>query len=584
MTLARTLLKTAAIGAALMTSTSAFAQWQGTWEINGTRTGLIQSGDYVTGQMVSGDIIQGVLSPDKKVLRGVHKKSGRKYTIELKLSAANKFRGGVFQIANGYPINPQLAMRWNGTATRQTSAGAAREAAKQSFLNEQSSAVRNWINGVENMRGSSVAVAAPASQSANAAVQQAPATVDTGVQGTWNITIKGTQYGPFESRNQAFAFSTPDRNGVVTGTSIGRNNVIFIGRVQSGSNRKLHGIWMEAKRGVATGRWGLMEVRTSGEPATAMQARFSIGYRKPSGAWVGRAPGQPGMVGSGPKLHSNPIRLLGVSQAQAQWRNLLAKKSPFPAIHGLWPTREIDAAIQPWIRGETEVARFGGTQLVDPCVAKCMGKEPQQLTLFGANIEGRKNRERVLEFSGFVNTSASLLQNGKAIRLPANGSTKIFDRTRENAVKFNDKGRGDIDLFVSPPRQIEMFCDRNTNFRLGRAGFPLPEAAWSDPLTEIRISYSGSVIEWGAIRNATRRLTPRKSANFDWSQIDFTPYGWHRDFKKQWSELNRFVSKYEIDPEKLNDEIPCYRTEAAFAEPNGKRDLTFYLRTDVQVR
>ncbi len=579
-------LKSAAIVAAMLSSTSAYAQWAGTWKIDGNDAKLEQNSDFVSGVMYGKGRLQGLVSPDKKILRGVYTLSsnGQNYNVEFKLDTLAEFDGQVVRSEYGFPGSGALSLTWKGS--RQSGASAIgnplnrNPSQRGAFLRSLSKEQRSWIG---KMRPKSAA-AASRNSNGSGSNNVAAASTDTGVKGAWNITIDGTEYGPFANRRQAIAFGAPDRNGIVTGTSIGRDNVIFIGRAQNGSNRKLHGIWMEASRGQATGRWGLMEVRTSGESATSMQARFSIGYRKPSSAWRGRAPGQPGMGGQGPKIHSNQLRVPTVSQAQAQWRRLIQKGSPFPGIHGLWPTAEIDAAIQPWIRGEKTAAQFGGQQLVDPCKAKCMGKEPTTLSMFGANIDAQKNRERNLEFSGFVNVAASLVRKGeRPIALTSKGSNRVFDRSRENKVKFNDSGVGDISFFVNPPRHTEIYCNRNTNYRLGRASFSIPAGVWSDPFADLTTSYSGSLTEWDLTVAGSLVLRPRRLA-YSYNRDGFRPYGWSKNFKQHWSDFKKFNAQYPSDNHELSDQVPCFRTEAEFAESDGRRNLLLWLRTDIQVR
>lgn len=493
MTLARTILKTAAIGAALMTSTSAFAQWAGTWTVNGKDTGLIQSDDFVTGQMRGGGIIRGVLSPDKKILRGVFSRGSTKQTIELRLNGNEKFTGGIVSFNGGYPIAQTRNVRWFGQLKRQSSPIRANNSSRDAFLNEQSSRVQSWIRTVTNMRGP----ATVSGERPNAASQAPAAAANVGLQGSWNITIQGTEYGPFADRRQAFAFSAPDRNGVVTGTSMGRNNVIFIGRMQGGRSGKFHGVWMEkGRRGQATGRWGLMEARTGGQPASSMQVFFSIGYRKPQKAYTGRVPGQPGMEAKGPRITSEKVATPPVSQAQAAWRSLLRKNSPFPGIHGIWPTSEIDAAIQPWIRGETQSARFGGNQLVDPCVAKCMGKEPTQFRATLIDIHGDKAFEAATEWAGVGSAAVSIVDaNNKVTQRYS--ARKFFDISRDAAIKdWRDRG-------VQPPPRTEeylypCFISRSTQRdRSTRISFVA--GTWSDPLLDLKISTQFKLIEVGSI-------------------------------------------------------------------------------------
>ena len=198
----------------------------------------------------------------------------------------------------------------------------------------------------------------------NAAVSGVASAVPDSIEGGWGLTIRGSEYGPFKSRRQAFMFSKPDRNGVVVGHAPG-GAVMFIGAQQPGS-RNVRGVWMEKAPGTTnqtTGRWGLMEARLGGEPASSMDIRMSVGYRAPDAAWALNNPGMPGMQGRGSRLSNEAVQLPPVRTVQSAWDGMVRKPSPYSAIHGIWPTTKMDTAIQAGC-AERRERQFGGSQVV----------------------------------------------------------------------------------------------------------------------------------------------------------------------------------------------------------------------------
>ena len=95
MTIVRTLLKTAALGAALLTSTSAFAQWQGTWDTSYGRIKLQQTGKYVHGDYGNWGTVEGLLNDDNRTIRGLYRRNddGTYGFFEWRLNTGSSFTG-----------------------------------------------------------------------------------------------------------------------------------------------------------------------------------------------------------------------------------------------------------------------------------------------------------------------------------------------------------------------------------------------------------------------------------------------------------------------------------------------------------
>lgn len=341
-----------------------------------------------------------------------------------------------------------------------------------------------------------IAVSAPADAQSgiprqNSAVIGSASTTSDTIEGGWGLTIRGSEYGPFKSRRQAFMFSKPDRNGVVVGHAPG-GAVMFIGAQQAGS-RNVRGVWMEKAPGTTfqtTGRWGLMEARLGGEPASSMDIRMSVGYRAPDAAWAVNNPGMPGMQGRGSRLSNEAVQMPTVRTIQGAWEAMVRKPSPYSAIHGIWPTSKINTAIQAWVRGETQNASFGGSRSVDPCAAKCMGKEPENLLVRLLALYGIG--ERRTEFYGNLRAKVDVV-NARGRMQKAVGDQSIFQRPRNNAIKRQGQGFG----VVGPPMVgLVLTCEAGSTYpSLGQANFKLPSTAWSDPNFEIIVDPVSALVE-----------------------------------------------------------------------------------------
>jgi len=555
---ARTILKTAAIGAALMTSTSAFAQWAGEWTINGTNTSLMQADDYVSGQMGRTGVIQGVLSPDKKILRGVFKRGNTRQTIELKLNRDEKFVGGIVSFNGGYPVASTRNIRWTGQLKRRSSPVGSNNSGQQSFLNEQSRRVQGWIRNVANMRG-----AATASVSRPTAVVQAPEADIYPIEGNWSVTVQGAEYGPLRARRMVLQFTNPDSNGLVVGRAPGKP-LVMIGRRDGNSG--FRGVWMETAGPTnfsTTGRWGVVQASSyRNANGSGMDARFSVGYRLPLKQVSN--PAIPGMRARGSHLDGGT----GGGWPSARvllnaWDRMVAKPSPYSAIHGIWPTSEINTAIQKWVGNERVAGNFGTTQNVDFCAAKCMGNEPVAAVLRTTSIWANERREEKYEIAGQIDAGLVFEVRGKRTFAIPERVKRVFERGRDNPLKGGSR-QFRLGLVEPPPPPSPAYQYYGCDFRrdapsYSQVSFPIPSGIWSDPLTSIRFTYGGVLAELGVNGRNQDVFRPDPSQNNEFL-----------NFKEQWNEVLKDNStQAAISAGQFDDQKICLKSNMRF--DGGKR-------------
>jgi len=175
MTLAREILKTTAIGAALMSSTSALAQWQGTWDTKYGDVKLHQTGQHVYGDYGTWGTIEGLVSQDRRTIRGVYRRNddGSSGYFEWRINGTQNY-------FTGHWASPQSALpRWNGGGPQWT--GSRTRSAKPTlsvyrgngnigdFFGRQDVKYINWARAVSS------ASAPPNTASAGQSTAAAPA-------------------------------------------------------------------------------------------------------------------------------------------------------------------------------------------------------------------------------------------------------------------------------------------------------------------------------------------------------------------------------------------------------------------------
>lgn len=115
----KSFLKAAAIGAALMTSTSAFAQWQGTWGTTYGDVKLQESGKYVYGDYGTWGTIEGLKSEDGKTMRGVYRRNddGTSGYFEWRINGTATFNGRWVKPNQNLPKWNSGGTEWAGNRT-----------------------------------------------------------------------------------------------------------------------------------------------------------------------------------------------------------------------------------------------------------------------------------------------------------------------------------------------------------------------------------------------------------------------------------------------------------------------------------
>lgn len=603
MTIASKAVKSVAFSAALMASTSALANWQGTWATPLGEIKLQQNGKHVFGDFSDQSIIEGVVNRRGDLVRGSARNMRDQKIFYFEwVRKGNKFEGKYRKAGEGLPTWDQNSLGLVG-GKQQSQTPRLRiyryDGKLESYYNRTPPKYRTWLRGATfaSARGKSVypkaasnssgAVATTAAQSsAQSATQSGPDASDH-ITGVWSVNFTGTPYGPFKNRAQAIGFSVPDRNGVVSGRSLGREDLVFVGRKIVGS-RRVRGIWMETglRNGAATGRWGLMEFRPSGEAGNSAQIFFSIGYREPSNAFSGRYPGQVGMrANSANRRTADAPNNTSVARVRNLWNAQVRKPSPFPAIHGIWPTAEINNAIQAWMNGERASGNFGSDNLVDVCAAKCMGKEPTRLTIRGKKLSANKNGARRVQISGSVRPSAKVRAVNSSANLPPRGQPYIFNRSRDNRITGRDDDAGL--MMVNPPKDSELFCKVRDRSTFGQVGYDLPAGLWSDPTGDVSLDYEGSMTEWAQTLAGTQTLSVNNRSDIRLYNSAFgsvpANYGWTYGVKAWWSRLVESTRNSDIAPSTFSKNEICFRNEARFFSAKG-RDTSVILRSDVTVR
>ncbi|MEL7446529.1 MAG: hypothetical protein AAGK02_12080, partial [Pseudomonadota bacterium] len=482
---------------------------------------LQQTDKYIYGDLGNQGTVEGLVSQDTRTVRGVFQKGdGTTGYFEWRLGNRDNFNGHWSATGESLPVWNSGSTRWRGThenTARPQLAVYSGNGDAQTFFGSQPVKYTDWagpfapeLNASSGNTGGGITyyprpvrptptinyperdpiVLNPVKPGSKPAQPDA----DTGVQGMWTVDVKGTEYGPFKDRQQVFAFSQPDEFGIVTGVSVGRNSVVFFGKLQDGRNRKLRGVWMETNRrsGEPTGRWGLMEVRTGGEPASSAQIFFSIGYRRPQKAFTGRYPGQVGMEAVGQKVTAGPVTFPSVSEATAQWRSLITKRNPYPAVEGIWPGPDIHPPIRRWI--------YDGKPDETLCSAGCLGKEPTRLSATHTATDIYKKSERRTERGGKAGVAIVIVDQSDGTE-KRTSAKRIYDVSRADSWP-NTRDRG---VQFSPQYRTQP-CGKYRRIEPNAKFFALPAGAWSDPLSDIRLHGQFNLIEFG--------LTNRGNTNF----------------------------------------------------------------------
>lgn len=112
-------LKSAAIIATMITSSSAYAQWQGTWDTNYGDVKLHQAQTHVYGDYGKWGTIEGVVSKDRRTVRGVYRRNddGSKGYFEWKLTSIRGFSGRWASSQRSLPVWNSRGTGWTGTRT-----------------------------------------------------------------------------------------------------------------------------------------------------------------------------------------------------------------------------------------------------------------------------------------------------------------------------------------------------------------------------------------------------------------------------------------------------------------------------------
>ena len=151
----KTLAKTALLAAAMFGSTSAFAQWQGTWKTTYGQLKLQQNERYVFGDYGTWGTIEGLVSENKRTMRGIYRRNddGSSGFFEWRL-------GGTTQFAGRWNRPNKAFLKWNSGGTSWT--GNLTSSAKPAlnvyrgnssiagFMATQSVEYVNWIRTFDN--------------------------------------------------------------------------------------------------------------------------------------------------------------------------------------------------------------------------------------------------------------------------------------------------------------------------------------------------------------------------------------------------------------------------------------------------
>lgn len=140
---------------ACLISNSALAQWQGQWDTSYGAVKLQQNQAFVFGDYGTWGTIEGVLSNDRQLFRGVFRRNdnGDVGYIEWKLSRSGAFVGRWVRRGNALPSWDRTGTAWNGSRT-----SAARpqltvyrgNSQIGAFLSRQSTTYVNWIGRLAN--------------------------------------------------------------------------------------------------------------------------------------------------------------------------------------------------------------------------------------------------------------------------------------------------------------------------------------------------------------------------------------------------------------------------------------------------
>lgn len=557
--------------AALISSNSAHAaglEWTGTFTTNYGDLRLIQSGDRVYGDYGTRGYIEGRVNSAGTVMRGTFQYNsprGSHGFIEFRRSGS-RFEGGWSWTANGPP--PSTKVNWTGnrkSSARPTLKHAVQKASYWSdawFKIDQQ--YRSWVSGSNAaITSTNTGTSTETSQASSAAATAPDEAGFYPVQGNWSVTVQGAEYGPLAARRMVLQFTNPDSNGLVVGRAPGKP-LVMIG--QRAGNGGFRGVWMETAGPTnyqATGRWGVVRVSANRNAnGSNIDALFSVGYRLPLRQV--NNPGVPGMRARGTHLGGetggnmpNARVLLGA------WDRLVARPSPYSAIHGIWPTSEINAAIQKWVGNERVAGNFGTTQNVGFCAAKCMGNEPVAAILRTTSIWANERREEKYEIAGQIDAGLVFEARGKRTFAIPERVKRVFERGRDNPLKGGSR-QFRIGLVEPPPPPSPAYQYYGCDFRrdapsYSQVSFPLPSGIWSDPLTSIRFTYGGVLAELGVNGRNQDVFRPDPSQNNEFL-----------NFKEQWNEVLKDNStQAAISAGQFDDQKICLRSNMRF--DGGKR-------------
>ena len=504
-------IRTFAVLVGLLSASTAHAQWQGTWDSTYGPLKLEQADRYVFGDYGNWGTIQGVTSPDRKTLRGVYVRNDRKLTgyFEWRLTAAGTFEGRWQPKGRSLPSldGTTAGTAWQG---RITSARPRRLAVYRgprdmaAFLRAQDRTYTSWVAELNTPATSATRPPPPPPPSSQTAAVRPQA----GIEGTYVIkNWVGFAYGPFDNKQTAIGFNPRESSGVVTG---GGQGWAFVGRQNTANGNIVRGVWFETAGGRTSGRWGVAEFRFSGSDYGTIEGRFSYGYRRPLPR--PRNADLPGTYGTGSKATSNLSAVTrGHRNALSQWRALVAKPSPFPGLHGIWPTPDIDRAIQAWAMRDSADAGFGASQTVDLCSAAggCMAPDPVRMRAALAQLLDFSKREMSKEFGGMLGLKIAQIKNGNVGS--ASPSTTFFNRQTastsiDSVSASNSSNLSKFSVYDENARFCRDFVDRDVLFQ----SIAIEPTMWSDPTRDLALTVTGSIVEFDPIKNDKHFLSGNK--------------------------------------------------------------------------
>lgn len=143
------LLKAATLVLAMLSSATAWAQWQGTWRTDYGQVKLRQADKFVYGDYGSWGTIAGIVSDDNRTLRGIYKRNDDRSTgfIEWKLTGATSFDGRWNSPNKVFPTVGKTGTPWTGV--RQSGSRPALSVYRSTtrvgdFLRRQTIAFSHW--------------------------------------------------------------------------------------------------------------------------------------------------------------------------------------------------------------------------------------------------------------------------------------------------------------------------------------------------------------------------------------------------------------------------------------------------------